>query len=238
MNKIKFFLTALIFFLSASRAYCAVDDGQVYAKILTGLLRVSSQDASEEQVKLLNDSRQAFYRFADEHPRSIYADDSRFIYCLVEFIGALMVPPRDMDNANEMISLMDQTVQKYPGGRIEGLTYDILKKELGDQAVGGSFYMPYGRIVEYMQALMASQTRDYKSAAVRYSRLIDRMRPFSDENVAMEIYVPLYIAYLRMGKDRDARALADEVSGAFPGSELLAVLEEINAAEKNKKDND
>ena len=144
--------------------------GQVYASALTRLLQVSSRDASVEQIQQLNDARQAFQRFADDHPRSIYADDSRFVYSLIEFMGALMVPPRDIDGADQMIALMDSMVRAYPDGRIEELTYSILRRELGDQAVGGSFYIPYNRIVEYMQALKASQTRDYSNAITRYTQ--------------------------------------------------------------------
>jgi hypothetical protein len=237
MKKIIFFMLAL-FFLSACRAYCAVDDSQAYAKILTRLLNVSGQETSEEQIRLLNGSRQAFFNFAEQYPASIYADDSRFVYSLVEFMGALMVPPRDMDNAYEMISLMDQMVHAYPEGKMEGLTYSILKKELGDNAVGGSFYMPYKLIVEYMHALIASQTRDYKNVVSRYSRLKEELKPIADDAIALEIYVPLYVAYLRLGKARDAQSLADEVSNEYSGSELESVLSEINTAEKNKKDND
>jgi hypothetical protein len=235
-NIVLFLLTSV--FLSVNWVCLAADDAQAYSKILTQLMKVSGQDTSEAQVKLLNESRKAFFSFADEYPNSIYADDSRFVYSLVEFMGALMVPPRDMDNAYEMLSLMDQMVQNYPGGKIEELTYSILKKELGDQAIGGSFYMPYERIVEYMQALIAGQTRDYKNVVAIYSRLKEELKPVTDEAIAVEIYVPLYIAYMRLGKAHDAQALAGEVSGAFPGSELESILGDINAAEKNKKDND
>jgi hypothetical protein len=237
MKKIILFPVFLVF-LSVACVCFAEDNGQAYAKMLTRLLKVSSQDTSAEQIRALNESRQEFFHFADEYPSSIYADDSRFVYILVEFIGALMVPPRDMDNAYEMLSLMDQMVQNYPGGKMEQLTYSILKKELGDQAVGGAFYMPYKRIVEYMQALMAGQTRDYKNAVARYSRLKEELKPIVDEAIAFEIYVPLYIAYMRLGKDHDAQALVDEVSGAYPGSELEFILGDISAAEKNKKNND
>jgi hypothetical protein len=167
----------------------------------------------------------------------VYADDSRFVYSLIEFMGALMVPPRDIAGADQMISLMDRTVREYPDGGIEELTYSILRKELGDQAVGGSFYIPYNRIVEYMQSLKASQTRDYRNAIAGYARLKEELSPIDDESVAMEIYVPLYIAYARSGRSADARALIAEVDEAYPGSRLESMLTAAAGDGKNKKYN-
>ena len=56
----------------------------------------------------------------------------------------------------------------------------------------------------------------------------------------MEIYVPLYIAYMRAGKSRDAQALVDEVNRAqYPGSGLRSnTARPWQRAEKNKKNND
>jgi outer membrane protein assembly factor BamD (BamD/ComL family) len=209
----------------ACHAWSADGESRIYSAALTRLIRISDREASVEQIQQLNDARQAFQRFADDYPQSIYADDSRFVYSLIEFMGALMVPPRDIEGADQMIALMDLTVHAYPDGRIEELTYSILRQELGDQAVGGSFYMPYTRIVEYMQALKASQTRDYRNAIAGYTNLKEELAPIDDAGIAQEIYVPLYIAYMRSGKSADAQALVDEVKQVYPGSQLEAVLE-------------
>ena len=235
---LKRWLIGVFFFcilFSARLALSADSDKKAYGTALTRLLQISCQQSNEEQVQRLNEARQAFWQFADDYPQSIYADDSRFVYSLVEFMGALMVPPRDIDDADGMIALMDQTIHAYPQGKIEELTYSILRQELGDQSVGGAFYIPYNRIVEYMQALKASQTRDYKNAVKRYSFLKEALGPITNESIAMEIYVPLYIAYIHCGKGPDAQALLDEVSGAYPGSGLESTLQSAAAAEKIKK---
>jgi hypothetical protein len=236
---VRILAVSVVFALSCvSAVLSADDDGQVYEAALTRLLQVSIQDSSPGQVQRLSSARQAFQRFADDHPRSIYADDARFVYSLVEFMGALMVPPRDIESADQMIYLMDRMVRDYPGGRIEESTYAILRRELGDQSVGGSFYIPYNRIVEYMQALKASQTRDYRNAIAGYSKLKEELAPIDDERVAMEIYVPLYIAYARSGRSANARALVAEVAEAYPGSRLESFFSVEPGAEKNNKDND
>ena len=219
-------------------AWSADNDRQAYVTALTRLLHVSSREASEEQIQRLNEARKEFQRFADDYPQSIYADDSRFVYSLIEFIGALMVPPRDIEDADQMIDLMDQMVRAYPDGRIEELTYSILTKEFGDQSVGGSFYIPYNRIVEYMQALKASQTRDYRNAIAGYTKLKEELAPLEDESIAVEIYVSLYIAYAHTGNSGKAQALVDEVKQTYPGSQLEAILGSLKSDDKNKKNND
>ncbi|MFA6384897.1 MAG: hypothetical protein WCY10_05975 [Candidatus Omnitrophota bacterium] len=227
----------IIFLLCAPSAWSADDDSQVYEAALTQLLRAGGLEASEEQIQRLNEARQEFQKFADDRPGSVYADDSRFVYSLIEFMGALMVPPRDMADADRMISLMDSMARAYPDGKIEESTYSILRRELGDQAVGGAFYIPYSHIVEYMRALKAGQTRDYRNAIAGYVKLKDELALTGDENIAWEICVPLYIAYARSGKNDDAQALVDEVSQAYPGSQLESVMTAMND-KKNKKDND
>jgi hypothetical protein len=215
------------------------EDGssQVYSARLSALLKTGSSDPSEEQVRRLNESRQAFISFSEEYPRSQYADDSRFVFSYIEFMGALMVPPRDLDSAKQMIMMMDAAVGQYPNGRLEDLTYSVLRKELGDQAVGGAFFIPYSYIVEYMRAIMAAQTRDFKAAIELYGRLKDHLTPITNEAVATEIYVPLYIALLRCGRSRDAGELFNEVIAAHPGSVLESIKAGVDADEKNSKDN-
>jgi outer membrane protein assembly factor BamD (BamD/ComL family) len=215
----------LCIFLSARPSWSADSDSQVYATALTRLIRISDREASVEQIQQLNDARHAFQRFADDYPQSIYADDSRFVYSLIEFMGALMVPPRDIEGADQMIALMDSMARAYPDGKIEELTYSILGQELGEQAIGGAFYIPYKRIVEYMQALKASQTRDYRNAIAGYTKLKEELAPIDNDRIAAEIYLPLYIAYMHSGKSANAQALVDEVKQAYPGSQLEAILD-------------
>lgn len=195
-----------------------------YAGRLTALLRAGQTELGESQVRLLNESEQAFAKFAQEYPNSIYADDSLFVYSLIEFMGASLVPPRDMDTARQMILMMDRMVAQYPGGRLEPLTYSVLERELGEDGLAGSFYMPYGCVVSYMRAVMCGAARDYKEAIQRYNELRLCLQPIEDERIAAEVYIPLCRAYLKTERSASAQAIADEVSQLFPGSRLEAIL--------------
>ncbi|MCU0650801.1 MAG: hypothetical protein MUC52_01010, partial [Candidatus Omnitrophica bacterium] len=226
------FVVIFLLLVPAGLCYDSVDGA--YEAMLTKLIRVSVREPDEEQLKLLDDSRLACLRFSQDHPDSVYADDSRFIYGLVEFLGALIVPPRDLDGAAGMVSFMEKTIDLYPEGEVEELTYSILRRELGQEAVGGVFYIPYSHIVEYMRGLMAFHTRDYNGAIEGFERLKKSgLSPLEDEGIALEIYVPLYISYIRSGRTRDARALEGEAAGLYPGSLLEETLKQIDARESN-----
>jgi len=83
-------------------------DRDEYARRLAALLKAGQMEQGEEKVRVLNETREKFERFAQEYPNSIYADDSLFIYCLIEFMGAVMVPPRDMDTGRQLIVNMEK----------------------------------------------------------------------------------------------------------------------------------
>jgi len=199
-------------------------DRDAYAGRLTALLRAGQMESGDRQARLLNESERAFVNFAQEYPDSIYADDSLFVYSLIEFMGAALVPPRDMDTARQMIVMMDRMAAQYPGGRLEPLTYSVLERELGQDGLSGSFYMPYGCVVSYMRAVLCGAERNYMEAIQRYNELRLCLRPIEDERIAAEVYIPLFRAYLKTERSASAQAIADEVSQLFPGSRLQAIL--------------
>ncbi|HQO37580.1 MAG TPA: hypothetical protein PLP56_00785 [Candidatus Omnitrophota bacterium] len=218
----------------AAAAAAVLSDRQEYVERLGDLLRAGQMEQGERRVNAVQEARQAFMRFADDHPRSVYADDSRFVYSVIEFMGAALVPPRDMDTARQMIMMMDRTLERYPDGRLEPETYSILERELGQEGLAGVFYMPYGCVVEYMQALTCSATRDHRSAIERYNRLKRCLAPIVDERVAAEVYIPLYHAYLSSERSADAQAVADEAARLFPGSELEKILGTVLKEKENR----
>ena len=232
------FLAALIFFLLPAQSALSDDsDSRAYASRLVAMIKAGGLDPGEEQLKTLVEARKAFMEFADEYPSSDFADDSIFVYSLIEFMGALLVPPRDLNAAKQMIAVMEGMAEKFPYGSLEPLTYSVLGREMGQGAVSGAFYIPYRFMPEYMEALLAFHTRDFKNAASRFLRLKESLLPIRDEAVAAEIYAPLYMAYLSCSRSRDAQAVLDEVYEAYPDSNLASVIRSNDAGTGKKTKN-
>ncbi len=205
----------------------------VFTARLTGLLRISGSAEGETQFKKMEKIRAQFTAFPGEFPDSVFADDAGFVSCLIEFMGAVLVPPRDLQGAREMIILMDNIVRTYPSGSLEPLTVEILEGEFGRESLNGSFMIPYRLIVDYMRAMYSGQTRDYKNAARLYGKLKDELSPITDERVAVGIYAPLYVAYRQTDFSAEARALEKEASELYPDSQLVSILAQLRQEGQN-----
>lgn len=205
--------------LSASPAEAQTSPGQeVFFQRLALFIQAFDNPQLENrdyQAKVFNPVLFNLNKFAQEYPRSRFADDAQGFPLLMLFIG-MAVDGKASQGAEKILETMQLFVNKYPDGRFE----DETLKAAGEHGSLGIYRAGRDQLLSYMRGLLAMGVKDYPRALAEYSSLKDTIDFSRDTTVdgvlSSEVYHGIIIPYIRLKRLNQAKAAADEAAARFP----------------------
>ncbi len=153
--------------------------------------------------------------FSREFPSSRFSDDAAYLENQILFIAA---------PSHDRIEKFDSFVQQHPGAKLEDYTAQQL---LGSQSsLAYLACMSYPEAVHLMRGNLAFDENDYKTAIGELSSIKDKVDYGRDPTRQLEkmVYLPLVIAYGKLGQGDERKAILREAAGKFPDNATFAKL--------------
>jgi tetratricopeptide (TPR) repeat protein len=222
--KCKLISISFFILIVCGTTFAKANDSSIYEdtlrKFLISVVNVSQNPNQQSAIQNAKDNQDLLLDFPKKYPTSIYADDSYYLFAMIQFTGA--ATSNNSESVDRMISMIKQLVKLYPLGKLDDLSVKVVKEVMGEQSGGIMLCLPYSSVIDYMNGFAADAKGDFETSVKEYAKLKHDLSGIIQNRweLAYEIYVPLIVGYKKLGRREDLKSIAQEAARNYPNTKL------------------